>query len=373
MKLFIGNDVGNSEQKIIINGEFVSQPTALSKVSKIKNVDVVVSKNILDNIYDNIVTTIDSACCTSGTYYVGNRAINGGQGIHNMDIVEKKNLSDIYYVNTLSIISAYSVKKTLEERSVNLIDFEETVRVNVCMACSLPVNQYHKRDAVIVKDKFKGVHHVTVHLGQKRIHVEIIFDYIKVLPESVSIMFALNKIKDKNYESKKILHVSIGEGTTEFPVTQGLEFNEDFIFGSDNGVGHAIEVALEPFLNETGLRNYTRQKYSELIKTNHKFTQLAKEFLVEPLKVEAETILRHIKSEIQKSNAEIDLVIVHGGGSILMRDYLENKLKLFCKSLIIDVEFVDDESAVSLEAHGLYIFTQTDIFKSLYEKSKINI
>ena len=88
---------------------------------------------------------------------------------------------------------------------------------------------------------------------------------------------------------------------------------------------------------------------------------------------ESEEILHHIKTEIQKANNEIDVVCVYGGGSIFMRTYLESNLKSFCDRAEIKLLYIPKEYAVTLEAEGLYNFTNSKIFevlKSKYIQSK---
>jgi plasmid segregation protein ParM len=361
LKLLVGNDVGNSDTKMHINGDYHKQATVYSKINKIPNLDDVNVQAVHKNIMENIMVTINSPAVHAGTYYIGKRALVSGLAVYNMDVTERKNTSDVYYINTLGLIAGYAVgqAETLDKK----------IEVVVDMACSLPVNQYNKQEAKIVRDRFTtDTHNITVHLGNKRVIVDIRFNYIKVLPESVSIMFALKEMSKKNYDDKKILHVAIGEGTTEYPLTTGVTFNPDFILGSNNGIGHAIEKALDPFKQKIGLMNYSRQKYSELLQTQHKYSTIAVDYLQPHLDSESNTILRYVKGEIEKANGECDIVIVHGGGSILMREHLEKKLKEMCKQKEIELFFVNESNAVSLESQGLYAFAQSPIFEQLKNK-----
>lgn len=362
MKLLVGNDVGNSDTKIHINGDYHKQPSVFAKIGKIPNMDEVKPESVKKDLMNNIMVTINSPACHAGTYYIGKRALVSGLAVYNMDVTERKNTSDVYYINTLGLIAGYAVYKAET--------MDRKVEVEIDMACSLPVNQYTKNEAKIVRERFgNDTHNITVHLGNKRVNVDIKFNYIKVLPESVSIMFALKEMVSKSYDDKKILHVAIGEGTTEYPLTHGVAFNPDFINGSNNGIGHAIEKALDPFKEKFGLMNYNRQKYSELLQTNHKYSGVAIDFLQQHLDSEANTILRYVKGEIEKANGECDIVICHGGGSILMREHLENKLKELCKQKVIELFFVNESKAVSLESEGLFAFANSGIFENLKLKS----
>ena len=106
---------------------------------------------------------------------------------------------------------------------------------------------------------------------------------------------------------------------------------------------------------------------------SHKFHDDAMEIVEQYIDEEAEEILHHIKTEIQKANNEIDVVCVYGGGSIFMRTYLESNLKSFCDRAEIKLLYIPKEYAVTLEAEGLYNFTNSKIFgvlKSKYIQSK---
>ena len=76
------------------------------------------------------------------------------------------------------------------------------------------------------------------------------------------------------------------------------------------------------------------------------------------------------KTVIQKANNEIDLVAVYGGGSILMRNSLEPVLKAFCDRAKIEVVYIDENNAVTLEAEGLNYFVNSSLFNALKEHSQ---
>lgn len=53
-----------------------------------------------------------------------------------------------------------------------------------------------------------------------------------------------------------------------------------------------------------------------------------------------------------------------------MRDALEPKLRNICKSAKINLFYVDEKDAVSLEAKGLYNFTTSKIFAQVKKVNK---
>ena len=76
----------------------------------------------------------------------------------------------------------------------------------------------------------------------------------------------------------------------------------------------------------------------------------------------------YTKQEIQRANNEVDIVVIYGGGSILMRETLEKKLQAFCHRAKIKLFYVPQKDTITLEAKGLYNFTCSDIFESLKAK-----
>lgn len=394
-KLIVGNDNGNSEHDIVINGSFVGQPNVYAKLSSLPMMDELNPVALAEDIHNNLIVSIVSNSCPVGTYYVGNYALMSGLRLKNMEVGvdnDKVN-SDVVIINTLSHIAGYAAAKAFREDRDNC----SNIQVIVDMTTQLPVTQYSNDAAKKLKEKFEAnVHTVKVHLGTTAVTVEIKFDYVKVLPESVSAVFFLQTapfglIAGKDgafFKDKRILHCGIGEGTTEYPLTEDIAFNPNFISGSDNGVGHAIEKAIRSFAKDVGIRSYSRQDYSRVLRDPlHKYNSRANEHIEEPLEGEAEEILKNLKSEIEKANNEVDIIFVHGGGSILMREHLEPKLITLCNRGMIDLIYIPEDLqvdlselgylfdkseinlAVALEALGLYEFAKSDLFDALKYKA----
>lgn len=399
--LVVGNDNGNSEHDIKINGKLIQQPNVCAKVRKLPNFDEVNKNHVLKNIEDNLVVISEEP---NGIYYIGNYALRSGEVVRNIEVGVDNNKveSDIVMVNTLAQIAGYAVAEHLKENSKT----EDIIKAKVDMTTSLPVSYYTHKTATEFANKFlEKTHMITVNVGNSKVRVEIEFTFVKTIPEGVTAAFALReapeelfdeynkkmlsnslKIDDKNnsnsilkselldnkfFKNAKVLHVAIGEGTTEYPITRGIEFDPNFIKGTFNGVGHAIDKALDEFKETKGLKSFARQDYSKVIRDkNHKFHDLAMEISEQYIEEEAEEILRNIKQQIQRANDEIDIVVVYGGGSILMRKSLENKLKTFCDRAEIKLLYVSEKYAVTLETEGLYNFTTSKIFSVL--KAKYN-
>ena len=398
IKLKVGNDNGNSEQDIIINGVQLQQADVYGRVIGRLNLEELDQDDFIENLENNLVIGIaGSKYVNTGEYYVGNYTLKSGATVRNTEVGAGNNKTDseVVYLNTIGQIAAYAVKKA-HKGDKTISDIE----VNVDMTTALPITQYDKREAERFANKFMdGEHRLTVKTPQKDYYVNLKFNFVKVIPEGVTTTFALiggvdeiyktynqkvrenlTKVsKDSLYmeelntayftkEQRRILHISIGESTTEYPITNGIAFDPNFVQGSNNGNGHAIKKAL-PLFNSEFRCSYSRQMYSDVVKSSgHKFHHDTLNYLIGPFEVEAQEIYRRAVDELERSNNEVDVIMVYGGGSILMREFLEPKLEAVARQIRSKLLYVDKEYAVTLESKGLYNFTGSALFKALKEK-----
>lgn len=398
IKLKVGNDNGNSEQDIIINGVQLQQADVYGRVIGRLNLEELDQDDFIENLENNLVIGIaGSKYVNTGEYYVGNYTLKSGATVRNTEVGAGNNKTDseVVYLNTIGQIAAYAVKKA-HKGDKTISDIE----VNVDMTTALPITQYDKMEAERFANKFMDrEHRLTVKTPQKDYYVNLKFNFVKVIPEGVTTTFALiggvdeiyktynqkvrenlTKVsKDSLYmeelntayftkEQRRILHISIGESTTEYPITNGIAFDPNFVQGSNNGNGHAIKKAL-PLFNSEFRCSYSRQMYSDVVKSSgHKFHQDTLNYLIGPLEDEAQEIYRRAVDELERSNNEVDVIMVYGGGSILMREFLEPKLEAVARQIRSKLLYVDKEYAVTLESKGLYNFTGSALFKALKEK-----
>lgn len=384
--LKVANDNGNSEHKIYINDELIIQPNVYAKVRKLPMLDDINIKKAIANIQDNLMVSIDSPSVGSaGTYFIGNYAIESGSLLKNIEVgaINTKYESDVPVINTLARIAGYAVQKAYMED--NTID---EIKVNVDMVTELPVKQYSRNTANIFAKLFlEGPHNVTVMVGLNRIRVTVNFEYVKVLPESVPSIFYLQSLSNDNgifkeffdkynlhneknfFKNKKILHCAIGEGTTEYPLTRDIEFDPNFIEGTDNGIGHAIDRVINDFIEHNHLSKFSRQEYSKTLRNpNHKYHADALDFIYNELDFESDIILRNLKAQVSKANNDVDIIMVHGGGSILLKEHLYAPLLEFAEKTNVKTFFIPADEAITLEAKGLNVFLNSKIFTALKSK-----
>jgi plasmid segregation protein ParM len=407
----VGNDNGNSEHDIIIDGKLIQQPNVNCMVDKLPwngDEDINLDK-FVENIQDNLVVTINSPSAKPALYLIGKYALDSGEVVDNMQVgIDKKAEVELPIVNTLGHIAAVGVQKAYQvEKKI-----PKELEIVVDMATALPATQYYEKDAVDTFQKkfMKDSHYVTVHIGSSRTDIKITFDFVKVVPEGTPVIFALQAMKQDNFKElnslmrikdnkvffedifqefnelygkvigsnidgsyfkdKKILHNDIGDGTTDYPVTHGQVFVRQFIYGSNHGAGHAIEEALPEFNELIHLPDSPRQYFSETLKNpGHKFHQKAIKTIRTPVQKQARQIENNIIRQLTKTRNDIDILATYGGGSILMRDALFQRLKQLCDEREIKLFYAPAKYAVILQVIGLYMFVKGDIYKALKKRA----
>lgn len=414
-KIKFGNDNGNSGHKMLLDGKLIQQPNVLAEIYDIPEDESKDLDYLVNNIHDNLVVTVNSISTKGkksiqGMYFVGARASKSGHICENIDVgaINSKVDSDIILINSNAHVAAHAVRK----HYVEVGSLPDKLAVVVDMVTELPVKQYNNKTKNEMAARFMQnyTHEVTVHVKDRAVKVNITYDFVVVTAESVpSIHGLINydhakwaeymgvepdvltplfselekeysgddedfKVNPSVFKSARVLHIAPGEGTTEYPLTNGVIFDPDFINGSNNGIGMAIERAIQQFMDQTRLTSFSRQNYSEMIMNpTHRHYQRGIKLLNPQLKPEALAIWRNGRQELANAKNDVDFVLVHGGGSILLRDHLYPQIKEHVDHLNIKLFYVPSQYAVVLESIGLYEFCCSPTFealKKLYKSSK---
>ena len=382
INLTIGNDAGNSLMKMVIDGELIIQPDTVAEISSLPDTDSLSPEWVLEHGMDNIIATIESKSVKNGlatTYYVGNYATNSGKVLRSIRVggENSKVNDDIPVISTLAMVAMYSCQKEFGKVKNSININKDSIDVTINMATALPVKQKTKENSAVYAAKFMGDHKVTIFLGAKKVLVNVHINYTYVLAEGVTTSHYLQNHELEgvsDLKNKRILHVPIGEGTTEYVLTtDGVHFDPRFTDGDTNGVGKAITSILADFRNKFGYSKLSRQEFIAIIQDeNDHYHAEAKEMISGPLKEQAYEISENIINNVNKANFKVDVVLVYGGGSSLMKDALTDEIKPFLTKHKMELVFVPEELAVSIEAQGLYEFTQSPIFKRLLEINEEN-
>lgn len=395
LNLTVGNDNGNSEHDLIINGDFIAQPNVFSKVTALPNLEDINVSSAIKNLEDELIVQVvtSSKGIDAGYYYVGKSAYSTGEPVTSLNVgyndSKHKLESPIPVINTISQIACYATKKAYEHNK-NL-DVPIVVHADMCTA--LPVKYFDKENASRFSNRFKGNHSVIVYVGELKARVEIIFDVVVTMPEGVTAIFALSSyatnnkefftdfckkynctITDNYFKNKniRVAHIAIGDGTTEYPITAGRNYLPNHTTGSNNGMGHAIENSLPSFKEKVvNIKRYSRQQYSNaLIDADNKYHDDAISYIKSYVIEQADEIAKTADKVIEAAQNEVDIVCAYGGGSIGMKEYLEPQLYNICEKRRTKLLYVPSEYAIKLEVTGLYEFTQLPSFTKL--KNEVN-
>lgn len=370
LRAIVGNDNGNSMHKIIINGERILAPNTnclMHKILDATNTGIDLEEAIKHLPHNILVTITSNAVKQPGIYTVGELA----QKMPDADFLgidgQSKHSSDLPIINTLAQIAVHAVRQSFRTHHT----LPEEIEVSVEMTTALPCTQFETATAKLFAAKFEQHKHlVTVHLSGISVLVKLSFEGVTVLPEASSAIFAMKDIPELHtYAQKKILHLEIGDGTTELPVTEGGMLLKEYLDGGNYGIGHAIEKALPDFRKECFLTSCNRHYFSKVLadQTN-KYHASARKHLAIGLVNQAKLIHKKVQTQLSLLRNEVDILFVYGGGSIPLKAHLEELLAETTKQAAVEVVFCPPEYAVELNARGLYAFTQSPIFQTLTKK-----
>lgn len=381
MKLLIGTDIGNSETKMILNQELIKQPSVVKYLLVKPNVHETDHLKNVTNLLDQLVVNISSkALRRNGLYLVGNRANITADKVENMNIkLGNKHKHDIPVVMTLSMIAGRSIQNHYKETG----EIPSTIEVSSKMSTAIPASEYTPVKAKHLEERFlNGEHIVIVHVGEELVSVKIKFEKVKVTQEGVPALFALlesdqkvldeynkeysQKVTPKDLRNKKILHVDIGDGTTEYIYTNGLNPVNDACSGERRGVGHATEEANTLLKEQVGGHlDINRQQFMSILKDNtHNLFDEANKSLDLAKYSQAQLILEDIQEKYTRNAAgNVDLIAVYGGGSVQFKENLYQDLLEFAKEVRCSILWIPETHAVDMNVRGLNVLNQKVLFK----------
>ncbi|MED4284947.1 ParM/StbA family protein [Priestia megaterium] len=393
--LRLATDLGNSEVALMESGELTLQPSTVVKVSKNPFYEDLVVADAVKDIYQQLAVSITSpALQVPALYLIGDFATESS-GYYTNTILgaTKKHTSDVPVVMALGMIAAKAVQKAYE-KDPNL---NEEIRVTVDMATGLPVREFSKESAFAFSQRFmKGNHIVKVLLGvEKQVTVDIDFDYVEVFPEAVPVAFSLvynsenkfrkgeifkefqeaygyNPFNGEYFADKRALHIDVGDGTTEFPITDGFKPNQKLAQGTNNGIGHAAENILDEYANAIFVTSVQRQDISKVLKQKtHKYHSVAMDLIQVELEKQAQEIMRKARQQLDAVQNNIDIIVVYGGGSILLKPYLYDLLAELCEQRRIQLFYVPETNASTLYVEGLHSTLINGVYNQFKERAKV--
>lgn len=376
----MANDIGNSETKMIVNDTLIKQPSVVKRLLSKPNVmETNVEKNIANLLDELIVHVTSNAIKRSGLYFIGKRANITADKVENMNIkLGNKSKHDIPVLMTLSMLAARSVQLAYQENQ----ELPSSISVDVSMTTAIPASEYSADQARYLEGRFTSNDHVViVYVGETPVTVTLHFQTVKVTQEGIPALYALlerdNEILKnynehykkqavpKDFANKRILHVDIGDGTTEYIYTVGMNPVTDVCSGAKRGVGHATEEATQLLKEEVGgFLNLNRQQFMNIfLDPSHHLHDLAVRFMQEARYSQAQRILEDIQEKYSDIAGNVDVIAVYGGGSIQFKEELYEDLLDFANTVHCEVLWIPEKYAVDMNVNGLHVINEKILFK----------
>ncbi|ATO39164.1 ParM/StbA family protein [Heyndrickxia faecalis] len=380
MKLVVANDIGNSETKMIVNDTLIKQPSVVKRLLSKPNVmETNVEKNIANLLDELIVHVTSNAIKRSGLYFIGKRANMTADKVENMNIkLGNKSKHDIPVLMTLSMLAARSVQLAYQENQ----ELPSSISVDVSMTTAIPASEYSADQARYLEGRFTSNDHVViVYVGETPVTVTLHFQTVKVTQEGIPALYALLESENeilknynehykkqavpKDFANKRILHVDIGDGTTEYIYTVGMNPVTDVCSGEKRGVGHATEEATQLLKEEVGgFLNLNRQQFMDIFRDpSHNLHDLAVRFMQEARYSQAQRILEDIQEKYSDIAGNVDVIAVYGGGSIQFKEELYEELLDFANTVHCEVLWIPEKYAVDMNVNGLHVINEKILFK----------
>lgn len=392
------NDCGNYQTKQFVNGALIKQPSVIYQEQRRPQILEKDLKKNMANLWDKLTVHITSnSIKRNGIFYVGNKALSiAANKAKNMNIANgNKHENDIPLVMTLSITAARLVEAFYEEHN----ELPQNLEENLILTSSIPASEYSPDHAEVLEKRFlEGKHIIIIYIGDQTVTVQLNVSRAKVTMEGLTSLYAilesdqsildiyLNEYEEinkkrleqkqepykllktpKDLKNKNVFHVEIGDGTTEYIYTKGLNPELESCTGEKRGVGHAKEIAAKRLAEEelAGALSLNRQQFTDiLMDKSHTHNSIAVDLLDESAAIQADFILEDIETKYREHTyGNVDFIVCYGGGSIALMTYLYKDVLKFCEKVRCQLLWIPEEHAVDLNARGLQILNEKILFK----------
>ena len=371
-EMYASADVGNSSVKLILTDEHGKkarkQPSVISflpVVPQFEDEDLAV---LVANLHKNMVAHITSESLKrNGLYAVGELAnVHGGNGFNIKH--HKKAEHDLTIIQPMAMIATMAVQNAYKRFG----ELPKKIECNVQYTSAIPVVDYTKAEAKTLENRLKGTHILIVYVGEgHRVIVIINVTGAKVVQEGIPAFYALyggspnlfesyNKrynvnFDGKNFASRKILFVDIGDGTLELIYVENGKPVVMKSSGARLGVGHASEKALKSFKSHYNFRAaISRSNFMEKVLTDSdKWHTEAVNELDSAIFEQEQQIYDAIIDTIENTlSYDLDDVVIFGGGTNVFT-HLENQLIDYADGYKMRVLWIDGKDSALLNAIGL--------------------
>lgn len=346
MSKIVGVDLGNSAVKIATENLHTIVPTMIAPGFDLRTFEYNKKNYNKDQLLDVFVES--SIAKINGRYFVGKLAYNESKA----RLIERNPLSTKSEDNVLLIVLLTSLAYHLLTENPN--SSVEYVKLYI----GIPIEEFFntsKNYVQIFKEKLKTTH--TIKFLEKSFNgaeMKIVVEEAEFVPEGSGALFSF--IKSEEELQKNRLLIDIGRYTTDVLYFENGNFQRNSFIGIGEGTATPIaeiqkylltkhNVNLSYFQIDNAIRNKNSKIkiYGELLDLSTIVDNAFKNFNM--------LIVNKIADRINQnalSLAEVDEVLLVGGGAILMRNYIN------LESIINRTNIIFSEDAIMANAIGNY-------------------
>ena len=371
-----GLDIGNGYTKGLIGPqgddnpdliEAIDMPSVSMLVTKpnlVPTADINAPTVVNEDFYNNLDVHFDTPLVTN--HYrrlLGRRALTAsGDALDEFDLNDKTSKADqeLSKVLVLGIIAGKAVKDyvTATGSIPNPANDNEpsALKVHASVALALPINEYvHHREQYAASFTGAGdnklVHTVTLDNFDTPVTVKVICDHVVVIAEGASAQYAISsygepladallaEVRERGLELPGVtgadIHavtdtvgVDVGEGTVNFPVFTGGEFNKDASRAFNKGYGTILENAIRT-MEDTGFNTSftSRKQLADFLQRTlpvlkRKAYDQVMVYVQEQAQFFVDALVEQFTRVMNDVGMFTEVVFVYGGGSGPIRELL---------------------------------------------------
>lgn len=396
IKITAGLDIGNGYVKGSVKTNLtgntitgIDMPSCIGVVPNPLDFPSTELSDEIGNLYNRAYVKFDSPAVrgafSDARMYFGKRAVASGKTLEVFDIGSNVSKAEqpLSSILVLGIIASAAVQAYYEKYK-KLPD--EQIKADAYMALALPITEFKEYKDLFAKKFMDSTHLVCFHNFDTPIRVELKFPSVKVLAEGASAQFAVVQKGEKFMDAlladvrkhgilldgisardvlgaEGTLGIDIGEGTVNLPVFSNKKFNTDFSASVNMGYGTVLENAL-PALHQNKINDFNdRKALAEFIqKTPSPLTRAKYNRVKQVVDNETMALVSVITKEftrvMSKSNGQIEVVYVYGGGATAVKELLYQSLieaaKPFAAGGDFPIMYLDSSYSRYLNREGLF-------------------
>ncbi|WP_238545117.1 ParM/StbA family protein [Geomicrobium sp. JCM 19039] len=383
--MLIAADLGNSETKVYIDDVFMKQPSVIKRLfSKPENQEQDVEKSMTNLDEELLVNVSSTSIRHDGLFMIGKRASRSSD-VENMNIkLGNKYKHDLPIVVLLGMVASHEVKNHYNEKN----ELPSFLEVNAKLSTAIPASEHTNEKADKLRARLSDhKHNVTLHVGEQQVNLVVSFDEVNVTQEGIPALYALRGANSdilsdyaslysyngsqekldkfpKKLAEKNIVHVDIGDGTTEFNYTEKLNPVLDLSDGQRFGVGHATQEAIRLLKAEVGgYLELNRQQFMDIHRDrNNTLHKDAVQKLREAKYTQSRLLLEAVQEKVLQTAGRVNYIMVYGGGSIQFKQELYEDLVDFAEDAKLEVIWVPEQFAINMNVDGLKILNEKVLY-----------